>query len=346
MKVLLEKKNKETAKLQEKFNDLNKKLVSELEELSSALSNAPYNSSFIDKLGARKDELEKVSQEIENMNLSEKFDVLQQIDFKWPSKELNNLKKSSYKEYNDMKERFYEAGNDSTPTEFLLFENSLHQLESGPRLEYGAELVRALQEVANLVKSQEEKYQDEKRSLELVFEKLESETTSLLDIYLRQASAAKGTDYSSIFTLTEKKVTSLIKEAGDSLEKNRGLFSSKTKELNDTKQKMQDILNDLESESAAKLSLVDSLYRESRKDGKTLEKISLARKMHESGDYVNSLRATSQISTEIEEESNDDSGAILILGITALAVLAAIAVFIVRQQKPKELRKLKKITDF
>ncbi|MBN1170069.1 hypothetical protein JXA56_03515 [Candidatus Micrarchaeota archaeon] len=346
MKVVLDKEKKETVKSEEKFNGLNSQLLSEIAELSSALQTVRANSSFIDKLVARQTELERISEGLDNLTLLQKLECLGKIDFKWPSKELASLKKTAYKEYNDLKERFYKAGNSSNPSEFLLFEDSFHQLEAAPCLEYGVRIVNSLSDVQKIVELQEQQKQEEQQSLRTIFENIAAETNLLLEEYLKQASAAKGTAYSSIFVLSEKKVSSLIKDAEDSLKKDTRLFWNNANELNNTKKQMQATLKDIEDESSAKLSFIESLYRESKKNEKIQEKIALAVKMHQSGDYVNSLRASAKIAEELEKEGSNDSSPLLILGITALAVLAVIAVFIVKQQKPKkELRKLNKITE-
>jgi hypothetical protein len=86
---------------------------------------------------------------------------------------------------------------------------------------------------------------------------------------------------------------------------------------------------------------------ENNKKTEIQNKIATMKAMHGSGDYVNSLRAGSAIAKELDSYEKPEDNGLILLGITSLAILAAIGAYILKQQKPKkEFKKLRKITDF
>ncbi len=347
-KKLVKDEEKNEAKTQKKFDELHKQLMDELDGIEEVLPDAPLNFTFVAKLSARKDELSRIRDELTNSNLSQKVDLLEKVDYKWAERELKALKKDIYKEYNDLKERFFLAGNSSTPRQFLEFEDALNRLEAGLRMEYAVSALKALETVRSIVLVQEQNHLSARESMLSEFEKLSSETEELLAVYLKQASAAKGTEYSSMFTETEKRTAALIKDAEDSMEDDQRVFMAKLGNLNKSKLRMEAILGTIRNESRAKLSLVGILVGQSNlQEPKATEinsKLDTMRGMHESGDYVNALRAGTAIAKELDSYEEPENDSLLVMGITAIALLAAIGVYIVKQQKPKkEFRKLPKM---
>jgi hypothetical protein len=66
-----------------------------------------------------------------------------------------------------------------------------------------------------------------------------------------------------------------------------------------------------------------------------------ARQMASAGEYVNALRALGALSKEIDAQKKPESGGVIVMGVSALAVLAAIGVYLSRQNGgKKELRRL------
>jgi glutamyl/glutaminyl-tRNA synthetase len=352
VKKISKQDEKELSKLKKKSRELRKKIDDEIQEIGSALQKTDSSSPFVAKLHSRKDELERVLGEANASDASEEVYLLSKVDYKWLSKELNYFKKSAYKEYNDLKERFYAAGNASTPDAFLLFESALHRLETGGRAEYAIDTLDALENAKATVLSQERDSEEDKRRLSLTFENLKSETLDVLDHYSREAAAAKGTEYSSLFLLTSKKVESSIKTAEGSKDGNSQLFALKMDGLNQTKRKLQHTLASLENESRAKLSLIETLSANSnlddtKKNGVN-KKLEAMRRMMAAGEYVNALRAGSSLAKELESHEAEEDNGLLILGVTALAILATIAAYMIKQQKqrkPKR-RKLMSFVDF
>lgn len=347
-KALSKEESKEIAKLQKKYDELGRQVRDELDELTRVLSGTDASGAFIDRLSARKAELERVLGESESANLSEKVHILEEVDYNWLTRELTSFKKDAYKEYNDLKERFFEAGNSSTPTEFLGFESALSQLQAGGRLEYAVEALEALDAVKTVVLAQENTRANEGASLRAAFNSLEAATREVLDRYLKEASSAKGTEYSSLFTESEKSVEKKISDTEAAIAGDGRIFWLRHTDLNKSRQRMLLTLGSLENESEAKLSMLGLLLERSflddAKRSAITQKLQIMRNMVAAGEYVNALRAGSAIAKELESSTAPDNS-LLVLAVTAIAVLATIAVYIIKQQKEsgKERKKLRKL---
>lgn len=343
-KAVSRQDEKESAKLRDKYKELSQKVTDELAEINEVLSKTNFTAPFVDKLYSRKNELERLISESNSSNLTEKINPLEKVDYKWLEKELTSLKKTTYKEYNDLKERFYLTGNSSTPTEFLAFEEAFNRLETGNRLEYAVGAISLLERIKLLVESEEASILHEKEALSISFESLKSETLDVLEQYSKEASAAKGTEYSSLFTLSSKKIEDTIKETGKALD-DPSLFSLKMEYLNQSKRKMQLTLDSLKNESQTKLSLLESLLAQTELDEEKRadmsQKIEVMRQMIAAGEYVNALRTGTAIAKEIDSYETPEDDGLLILGITSLAILATIGVYMLRQKKEKKPQKRK-----
>jgi hypothetical protein len=339
---------KENDKLQKDYEGLEKVLRGELDSLGSSLQGADSDSAFVQKLAARKAELERVFSEAAASNLSKKVELLEQVDGKWLDKELTSFKKESYNAYNDLKERFYEAGNSTTPPEFIRFEEAFTKFGSGGRLEYAMEVVEALKESEAVVSVQEDSSAAERNSMEGLLEDAKRTALETMERYSRQASEAKGTDYSSMFTETEKKLDNLIKEASDAIGSEPRTFSDKLDQIDKCRERMELTLHSLEDECQAKISMLDSLIRnkdvDEGKRAELLAKLDSVRNQALSGDYVNALRAGSAIGSSLDSEDEDNTG-IMVIGATALAALAAAGFYVARQPREKSLRKLPSWTE-
>ncbi|MBU0532730.1 hypothetical protein KKB44_04505 [Candidatus Micrarchaeota archaeon] len=348
VKAISKEDEKQNAKLRKKAQDLYSEIQNELDELNHALSKTNLTSSFTDKLSSRKSELEKILLASNNSSFSEQITLFEKVDQNWLKKELTSFKKSAYNEYNDLKERFYVAGNTSMASEFLEFEDLFTKLETGNRAEYAVDVITALDAVNQIVTAQEAHAVLEKESLSITFESLKSDTENVLAHYTKEMTASKGTEYSSLFTLSEKNVVNIIKEVEDALNTEPRLFALKLKTLDENKNKMQQILDSLKNESEAKLSLLISLSEQVNEEdwADFSEKLGLMSRLIAAGEYVNALRTGSALTKEIDSYEPATDNNLIILVVTVLAILATIAVYIIKQQKEKpKKRKLMSFED-
>lgn len=330
---------KQQTKLETQYASLSAKATNEIDSISSALISGE-TSAIIDKLATRKSELEKVLNN--NSTLEQKTNELGTFDFNWLPKEITAFKKEAYTKYNDLKERFYSTGNTSNPDQFLILETALTKLETSGRPEYLADVSKALDQVKFLVENQEQSVILTHSSMAASFASIKSDVFDLLDRYNKQASAAKGTEYSSIFTESSTKLNKLITDAENLANKEGSFFIAKLTEINASKERIENIMKSLERESETKFSLVNELLNSEIDNSKKADlsaKSQTMRDMIDHGDYVNALRTGSAILKEVDASKTEPNN-ILLLGITALAILAGVGFYVMQPQKPKELKEL------
>ena len=349
-KAVMKQDEQEAAKLQARCEEMLSRITSELDEINVVIASGGADSAFMERMTARKAELERVLEDAGSANLSDKAVILAAVDYGWLAKELNVFKKQAYSEYNDLKSRFFNAGNSSTPDAFLVFESDLHKLESGARLEYAAVVSNSLAEVRVIVAAQEKVAGAQKAELKALLDSMESDFNDILGRYSKQASAAKGTDYSGMFTESEKQASKLLADAKSALSADPRLAWSKLRELNSSMARMELILGTLKNESETKLSILERLLAgskmaESAKD-KFREEIDGVRGFISQGEYVNALRTGSTIGVEMENSGKADDSGMVVLGLSAIAVLAGISFYIMKQEPKKELRKIPSARDF
>ena len=313
-------------KSRERFLELSKQAERQIDSLESAVSGSILNDSFIKKLGSRKSELERA---LSGSNESD-FRALEGMDQKWLSREIGALRKELYKRYNDLKERFFLAGNSSTPAEFQEFEESLIRLESAESAEYSVDALQSLDKVAMVVELQEKASDAEKARLKQQFQAVKSGLLSSWDRYSRLASEAKGTDYSGMFPETERSINSLIKEAESLIGHDPRSFLESLEKMNSTRDKLDQTIQSLKSQSESRISLLEAASAEPAR-------IDELRRLVGEGEYVNALRSSSSLLKETKTPEEGDQ-ALPIIGVTALAILGAAGFYMMKPKK--ELRKL------
>ncbi|NYZ73632.1 hypothetical protein H0O00_00660 [Candidatus Micrarchaeota archaeon] len=343
-RAVIKQDSQETAKLAARCDDMVARITTELEDIDKTLQSSNVSTPFMEKVLARKTELERVLADSEGLNLTEKSEALGNVDYNWLGKELNSFRKQAYTEYNDLKARFFAAGNSTTPEAFLEFEAALHRLDSGARLEYAGEVSDALSEVRRLVEAEEKLAESGKSDLRRVFDSAESDLNEVLGRYSKQAAAAKGTDYSGLFTESETKTSKLLADTKSALSGDPRVVLANLQNLNRSMARMELILGSLKNESETKLLLLEHLLEASKLDAakkaEFAQKLEGMRGMISSGEYVNALRAGSTIAKDMEGGGQGDDSGLAVLGLSAVAILAGITFFIMRQEPKKELRKL------
>ncbi len=340
--------SKAKEKMKAKSDSIRKAVTVELGELNRVLPFTNSTSPFVKRLTARSSELERL------LNESDRQDSyvavgLDSYDASWLSKELEQLKKDSYKSYNSLRERLYRTGDSSTPDVFISVEESLSSLESGNRLEYAISLIRDLENATAFVSARELSSNSTKATMLSALDGLKASVTNVLESYTKQAAEAKGTDYSASFMESEKTVTRLMQDARDSIEKDPRSFWQKIDELNKSGQRMSGTLDILKKEADNRISSLESYIRtsdfnEERKKALS-EKTATIRKMISSGSYIAALRSEALLDKDLNDKPNSSDSNFLLLGATALAILGAVAFYAVRKEPKKKLRKLNSLDD-
>ncbi len=339
--------SKAIEKAEAKCRDMESALLNELAELGG-LDAALAESPLIDRLHARRIELSRVLNATGGTDVPSRLAELEKIDLDWLPRELASMRKELYKEYGDLKERFFAAGNSTTPQSFIDFEESLNRLSSAPRVEYLVEAIGRLSLVEDAVAAQEESSGARKVALRSKFEAARSDLLETMDAYLRQASAAKGTDYSGLFTEAESRVERLAKDAEAASGGDPRIFESSIESMEKSRARMESTLSSLKNESEARLSMLESLLASSNAAEEAKKKASAllesARTAISRGDYVSALRTEKTASEGLEGEDEAGTDPLVPIAITAFAMLAALGFVLVR--KPERKASLKKLTSF
>lgn len=343
----------ETEKILRKIDSLKSDIQAEIDEIEVVLANEKGSvSPFITKLGARASDLRKRIQDSSKKVPADALRELEEVDLKWKGSEIKSLRKQVFDEYNKLKLRFAQAGNISTPTQFLDLEDALNLLDATGRLENAVSLIGAAEKAEALVSAQEKGAALWREGVKQYFGSLTEDVRSNLKKYIGEATAAKGTEFSPLFTYTEKEVESKITELEKLIKAAEPqLVQNKMDSLNKTGQNLVDTINLLRNQANSKLELVERLYNETapgmgQSERNTLEqKIGSMRGLVNSGQYVNALRAAGKILDDIQGAKGGGTNNLLLLGITAIAILAVVTVYVLKQgggKKPGE-RVLKRL---
>jgi hypothetical protein len=358
-KAQMKKESTETAKARKKVDSITVELKAELDEINAALSQGTsLNSSFLAKLSARADELGRRLKETAGKSPADALLDLEEVDTNWKKKEVTSFRKDIFKKYNDLKLRFADSGNTSTPDEFLDVEADLNKLEVSGRLEYVIDLLEDFAEAERLVGSAESAAKVERALIKTRFDSLKDSILDSLSDYEVQSKAAKGTEFISLFKWTEKEVEKKISDIEKIIDIGEPkVLDRKLKNLERTGRDVGDTLSLLKDQSENKLSLIQKLYNSSKEqiDEENQEalskKIESMKRLVAAGEYVNSLRAGNLILEDIKKAKGGESNNLLLLGVTALAILGVIAAYLfkgkggIKKEEKKELKKLEKVEE-
>jgi len=336
----LKSEQNERSKTMKKISSITDEIDDELDEISAALEDAAgSNSSFCAKLKARSDELGRRLDESSSKDPEDALLELEKVDLNWRSKEVTGLRKELFKEYNDLKERFAEAGNATTPPEFIAVENSLNQLEVSGRLEYAIDLLGAMDGAKKVVERAEDAADARMAAQKSMFDSLKDSIGSDLIDYAAEIKAAKGTEFAGLFRWTEKEVKDKISEAEKALASAEGEdLDRKLRALNGTGTDIAGVLSLLENQSKSKMELIEDLYQSSKgsmdESGRnTIEAgISSMKRLTSGGQYVDSLKAGNKILEDIKQAKSSGDNTLLLLGVSALAVLGVAGAYIFKQK--------------
>jgi len=353
-KAEIEKEADTQAKDKRSVEKLLAEVKAELSDINTALADGKgLSSSFITKLSARADELSKRINESADESPADALRSLGEIDQKWLSKEITSFRKDGFTEYNDLKERFVKAGNLTTPSEFIAVESDLDDLEVSGRVGYAIDLIDDLDRAELLVSAQESANTAARSGMKNAFESLKQSVRDDMEKYNNESASAKGTEFSSLFTWTEKSVESKITDIEKSLNSSDpSLLTNKINDLNKTGGNIAGTLSLLKNQSENKLDLIRDLYNSSKDrlelaDQETYAKrIESMRKLMESGQYVNSLRAGNKILEDLQTAKKSNDNSLLLIGVSALAVLGVAGAYFYKQREtkgPGEKKILKKL---
>jgi len=336
----MKKEDAERGKNAAKAASLRQDIQAELDEINSALADAPAtNSSFVAKLSARAAELDMRLSGTTSAQPEDALRELEAVDPNWKDNEVKTFRKDTFDQYNKLKLRFAAAGNASTPDEFLAVESDLNKLEASGRLGYAMSLASDMEKAEALVKNQEGTAAAARTDMKSSYGTMKDSIRAALVSYKSEAAFAKGTELSPIFTISGTDVESKITEL-DKLIQNGdpGTIRAKMDALGKAGDEVSGTMDLLRTQSLAKLDLAGKMLNESRggmaqaDQDAAGQKIEGMRNFIAAGQYVNAVKAGNTVLTDIQNAKKDNGNSLLLLGITALAILAVVATYILKQR--------------
>jgi len=298
---------------------------------------------FVGKLTARKNELETKINKSDGMSDNESVALLELIDTGWAGKELTKIRKELANSYDKLKARFVSAGNLSTPNEFLDFEKDLHMLEASNDLIYATNALASIEKIGKLVSEQEGKNDIITNSLKNDYLQFKTNAEDLINKYTQQQSSAKGSNYAQYFTLDGSKLKTDLEYIGALLSKNKiDDVKIRINSINRTLGIIDAALKTLESETKTKIIFAEDLYGKQKNGISSNEqsiidgRIKNIKLLASSGKYIDALKETEGLIKKLTGTDTGSSGnTLLILGITAIAILATIIVYLFRKNDLK-----------
>lgn len=334
---------KEQQSLADDYMELLAALENEKAELGSALGIAgTANGSLIDDLEKRKSDVEDALDSAENSGtLRGAVNALQAVGLEWKQNTIKQFQDDSWNTYNEFKQRLFNAGVTSMPSEFMEVENSINALSSSGGLADAVKLMLALDSAESVVLDAESDAAEEEEGLEIVFLNTKENITSLLEVYRNQQDAAEGTPWESIFTFDSAGMEKRIDGIEDMFGKEDVRLIRKKMEILDNKrEKVAGILEQLKDESELMMETVMNSL-ETKRDSLPSDVVSTIESGLESmagfissGNYIGALKAGKVMLGELDSYSNEDGGVnLLLVAAAVLAVLAAAGVYYYKYKK-------------
>ncbi len=348
------------AKLQAKFDVYSKKVNIELALIDSIIMAAKEENLSGDPLGndsypllarleARKSELGKILSRIQSgtMNMSEEVDLLSGVDYSWLPKEIAAFRKDSYSRYNSLKERYLSSGNSTLPGSFSDFESALNQLDASNDPVYAPALAGSLAAADSDVIAQESMLASQKADSSAVLDRVKADLDAIMSRYFDEATSAKGTVYESMFDQAKTDITKKLSDAEAALSKDPRILQLRLDDLDRSRKSMLLTLDSLRNQSENRFGIVTALVNQSDLDENTrkniTDRMSAVRSMIDSGHFINSLRALDTISKQLDSATKKSDSSTLLLGLSAAAVLATLAVYLFTQRKDDVFERLSEI---
>lgn len=351
LKNQLEKDKKELFKHQQAEQDLVKTLQAERDAINTVLLTTENQThSFLGKLVIRNDFLQDELVEKSNESLPDRLQRLDDIDQNWIKKELRDLEKESFKEYNTIKEEFLARGDSLEEEAFSDFEKSLQRLEISRSLEDLPSFLEDLNAIQQLAIQKQEEYEAKKELLEQQFNAIELSIEEKLTLYSKERKDAQGSMFESWFTLNIDSIEENLKIAKQALKRNELVTLEETLQLlqvND--QELNSSLTYLASQATTKLEQAERIYygrvSELNEDdrSKMLELLNAMRERVAQGEYAKALKVYERFLNSLPEIQEEQNNQLLLLGLTAAFILAALIIYMLKQMRSKPKKKWKKL---
>ncbi|MBD3397894.1 hypothetical protein GF412_01955 [Candidatus Micrarchaeota archaeon] len=335
-----EKRKKAEGKVAQKHEKICEKIEEKIAKLSAAVSLAEelgISNNIIREMVSRLSELEDaLGTEVESGAL---VGPLESFDMNWEKRELTKISKELLKLEKDVKEQWSETGMEDEAVGDAIeeveqknsqFSGSL-DFEDGVRAFYALGLAESA-----LEKLGEEQDSSDAENKALLESELE-DGYDLLEEYSREYEEADGTHLEGLFMKKPSEISKSFKEASSS-EDYDGAISG----ITELEEEMEGTMELLKKEAERTGENVEALYSEVKDEMKEADaafveaSIQNAENYYSNGEYVRAIKSLEDGIRRLQSFERKQEG-LLVLAITGLLVLGIIALYLLRDQIPKDL---------
>ncbi|MDO8553900.1 MAG: hypothetical protein Q7S22_03785 [Candidatus Micrarchaeota archaeon] len=343
---LIQKMHIEDLANEKQLNQLKIKLENEFDELSNlkeASLKLGVNDASIELLNTQANLIRQKLTQSDSMDKFSAISSLKEIDLTIKDKTISSRKKDAFIEFNKLKSTHLSViGNTDDPA-FDIFEQKFRKLEVTNSPDDFVEMLSALNDVKLLVSTSTSASSSYLSEFSIKFETMKSKLNQVLSAYLSQQSKAKGSKYEQLFSISKTALNKKISSFEDLL-KNKKSKNELDDAFGDVSSDADTIINTvalLKSDSSSKLSSIKAMFASKKSILSDSQQTSLAglianlEQSNASGDYIDVLKGSEVVSNNLAKNSGSiDNSQLLILGITAILIIAIVIVYIVKPKNP------------
>lgn len=281
---------------------------------------------------------------------------MESFDYSWEKKEAAGIKKEANEEYNRLKNEYLKAnGGNADDAAFSNFESAMARLDVSGGLKDAITVQKRLEEVRKTVAGKTSNAEDEYDVAVAGANAAKGQAGVVLAAYIKEYDDAKGGQTEALFTYDYrasqkdmKAVDNLIAKKADA-----DSINQKSADIREGKNRMEGILGYITNESARKIASLKQIYAErmgsmDEKSRKLAEQGLL--KMEEQinmGNYAQAIETGEAVVKIISGSGQDGNAGLVVLGLTALLVIGAIVIYLIRggKKERKQFRKLRSLDD-
>ena len=332
-----DREQRERLKDEEKYQELLHSLQEEIRALENAL-NSSSDHSILESLRIRRDLLEAELGTRPNETLPQTIDRLKEVDTQWDEKELKQLVKDSYKEYERIREEFLAAGQNLTGPQMVQFEDRLRTLEVTNQLDDLPAFLSAYDEMQRLAEENRQGNAATLESLRAQFTTLQLQLEQQLNRYKAEKRQAENTHWESWFTENEEEIEQTLDDAETALRRGEtAVLQEKLPVLEEQHMQLTAVLDGLKEETERKIRNAERIFNEkqasfSEQDQEWFgERIARMHALANDGEYVKALKLYETFVNALPEIQAEQNMLLIILGVTAILILALLIGYMYKQ---------------
>ncbi|MFH2106554.1 MAG: hypothetical protein ABII22_04785 [Candidatus Micrarchaeota archaeon] len=253
-----------------------------------------------------------------------------EFDFSWKKTQVTAIKKQAFTEFNSLKKKYIEIGGQDEQY-FYVFEQAYNKLSLSNDFNDVLPLLKSLKELNDFVESYSSSQISNGSKLKMQKDELDNKVKNLLVIYQKEYSDAKGSRLESLFTVDVKETDKLLKSTPS---------TATIASLNSTYANLKKTIDTLRSKANVNAADLERLAGDRFK-----EEILTIKELAQNGDFVKSMKEGDVLLAKMSKDKGDDKS-LIILAVTALAILIALAYHLVSKKpnEPKKFRKLERVS--